>query len=71
MNVAHMGEYRNGYSVLVGTSERKRPLGLSRHIWEDNIKMDLKGIGCKFMDWIHLAYINMAAGVFLFSWSNC
>ena len=59
-----MGECRNGYGALVGTSEGKRPLGLSRHIWEDNIKMDLKVIGCKFMDWIHLAYINMAAGVF-------
>jgi hypothetical protein len=66
-----MGECRNGYSVLVGTSEGKRSLGLSRHIWEDNIEMDLKGIGCKFMDWIHLAYINIAAGVFLISWSNC
>jgi len=37
-------------SVLVGISEGRRPLGLSRHIWEDNIKVDLKGIGCKFMD---------------------
>jgi len=71
MNIAHMGECRNGYSVLVGTSEGKRSLGLSRHVWEDNIKMDLKGMGCKFMDWIHLAYINIAAGIFLISWSNC
>jgi len=63
MNVAHMGECRIGYIVLVGTSEGRRSLGLSRHIWEDNIKMDLKGIGCKFMDWIHVAYFNMAAGV--------
>jgi hypothetical protein len=67
MNKAHMGKCRNGYSVLVGTSEGKRSLGLSRHIWEDNIKVDLKGIGCKFMDWIHLAYINMTAGAFLIS----
>jgi len=60
MNVAHMAECRNGYSVLVGTSKGKRPLGLSRHIWEDNIKMDLKRIGCKFMDWIHLAYFKVS-----------
>jgi len=26
------------YGVLVGTSERKRPLGRSRRGWEDNIK---------------------------------
>lgn len=28
-------------SVLVGISEGRRPLGLSRHIWEDNIKVDV------------------------------
>jgi hypothetical protein len=39
--------------------------------WEDNIKMDLKGMGCKFMDWIYLAYIIIADGIFLISWSNC
>jgi hypothetical protein len=30
---------------IKGKSEGKTPLGTSRHIWEDNIKMDLQEIG--------------------------
>ena len=41
-----MGERRDVYRVLVGKPERKRPLGRSRHRWEDNIKMDLQEVGC-------------------------
>jgi hypothetical protein len=43
--VAHMGEGRNVYRVLVRKPEGKRPLGRSRHRWEDGIKMDLREIG--------------------------
>jgi hypothetical protein len=32
----------NAYKLLVGNSERKRPLGRPRCRWEDNIKMNLK-----------------------------
>jgi hypothetical protein len=32
-----------------------RPLVRGRHRWEDNIKMDLREIGWKGVDWIHLA----------------
>jgi hypothetical protein len=39
----------------VGKPEGKRPLGASRHRWEDNIKMDLQEGGCGSMDWIKLA----------------
>jgi hypothetical protein len=35
--------------------ERRRPLGRPRHRWEDNIKMDLQGVGCRDIDWIKLA----------------
>ena len=35
--------------------EGKRPLGRPRRRWEDNIKMDLKEVGCGGMDWIDLA----------------
>jgi hypothetical protein len=38
---------RNKYKISVGKPEGKRPLGRSRHRWEDNIKMDLKEIGWK------------------------
>jgi hypothetical protein len=41
-----MGENRNAYRILVGKLEGKRPLGRFRHRWEDNIKMDLREIGC-------------------------
>ena len=44
-HVACMGERRGVYRVLVGKPEGKRPLGRPRHIWEDNIKMDLQGSG--------------------------
>ena len=54
-HVAGMGESRDVYMVLVGKSERKRPLGRPRHRWEYNIKMDLQEVGCRDMEWIDLA----------------
>ena len=53
--VAHMGERRDVYRVLVGTTDGKRPLGRPRHRWEDNIKMDGQEVGCECMDWIDVA----------------
>jgi hypothetical protein len=35
---------------LVGKPEGKRSLGRSRRRWEDNIKLDLRGIGWGYMD---------------------
>jgi hypothetical protein len=43
------------YRLLVGKPEGKRPLGRLRHIWIDNIKMDLLEIGLSVVDWIGLA----------------
>ena len=43
-HVAHMGQGRVVYRVLVGKPEGKRPLGRPRHRWEDNIKMDLQEV---------------------------
>ena len=40
-HVAHMGERRGVYRVLVGKFEAKRPLERPRRIWEDNINMNL------------------------------
>jgi hypothetical protein len=45
-----MGEGRGVYRVLVEKPEGKRPLGRPRHVWEDNIKMDVQEVGCKGMD---------------------
>jgi hypothetical protein len=50
-----MGEKRNGYRILVGKPEGKRPLRRPRRRWVDNIKIDLREIGWDFMDWINLA----------------
>jgi len=53
--VARMGERRGVYRILVGKSEGKRPLGIPRRRWEDNIQMDLQEVGCGVVDWIELA----------------
>jgi hypothetical protein len=50
-----MGERRGVYRVLVGKPEGKRKLGRARRRWKDNIKKELKEIGCGGMDWMELA----------------
>ena len=40
-HIAHIGERRGIFQVLVGKPEGKGPLGRLRHRWEDNIKMEL------------------------------
>ena len=54
-HVAHMEQLRNAYRVLVGKPESKRPLGRPRRRWEDNIKMELREVGCDSRDWIAFA----------------
>jgi hypothetical protein len=45
-----MGEGRGVYRVLVGNPEGKRPLGIPRRRWEDNIKTDLQEVGWYGLD---------------------
>jgi hypothetical protein len=40
------GEGRGVFRGLMTRPEGKRPLGRHRLRWEDNIKMDLKEVGC-------------------------
>jgi len=54
-HVARRVEEREVYRVLLGKPEGRRPLGRPRRRWEDNISMDLKEVGCGYMDWIGLA----------------
>jgi hypothetical protein len=46
---------RHACRILVVKPEEKRPLGRPRRRWVDNIKIDLREIGCGCMDWIDLA----------------
>jgi hypothetical protein len=41
---------------LVAEPEEKKPLGRPRRSWEDNIRMDLREIGWKIVDYMRLAY---------------
>jgi hypothetical protein len=49
------GEKRTAYRILVGKLEGRRPLGIPRYRWDDNIKMDFRELGCGGMDWIDMA----------------
>jgi hypothetical protein len=42
--VKRIGGMRNMYIVLVGKPDGRRPLGKPRYRWQDNIKIDIKGI---------------------------
>jgi hypothetical protein len=46
---------RNAYNILVRKPQGKRPLGIPRHKWEENIRMDLRAVRWEVVDWIHLA----------------
>jgi hypothetical protein len=54
-HVARMGEKRNAYTILVRKPERKRPLGIPRRRWVNNVKMNLREIGWDGVDWIDVA----------------
>jgi hypothetical protein len=45
---------RNVYRILDGKPEGKMPLGRSRYGWKNNVGMDLREIGWKDVDRIHL-----------------
>ena len=53
--VAHMGERRGVYRVLVSRPEGKRRHWRPRSRWEDNIKMGLQEVLWRDMDWIDVA----------------
>jgi hypothetical protein len=53
--VARKWEGIGVHRVLVGKSEGKRSFGRPRHIWEDNIKMDVQELGEGCGDWLELA----------------
>ena len=44
-DIARTGKRRNVYRILVVRPDGKKTLGISRRMWEDNIKMDLHHMG--------------------------
>jgi hypothetical protein len=55
VHVARMEDKRSTCWILVGKPEGKRPLGRPKRKWVDNIKSDLREMGCGGMDWIDLS----------------
>jgi hypothetical protein len=45
-NVAYMGEMRNVNKTVISKVEGDGLLKRSRHMWQDNIEMDVKETGC-------------------------
>jgi hypothetical protein len=60
VHVARMGEGRVAYSILVGRPEGRRPLGIPRRRWEDNIKMDFQEVG--WGTWTGLNWLRIGTG---------
>jgi hypothetical protein len=49
------GAKRNACKILIGKSERWRPLERPGRRWVDNVKVDVREIEWGGMDWIDLA----------------
>jgi hypothetical protein len=47
-----MREVRSLCEIVIGKPEGRRPLGRTRHRWEDNIIIDLRETGLEGVDWI-------------------
>jgi hypothetical protein len=50
-----MGNMRNAYKTLVRKPDGKRPFRRPKHRWKVNIRVDLREIGWKGVDWLNLA----------------
>ena len=55
MHVARMEEGRSVFKILPGKPTGNRPIGRSKHRWEDNIRMELEEIGINAGNWVDLA----------------
>ena len=50
-----MEEGRSSFNILTGTPTGKRPLGRARRGWEENIRINLKGIVINMRNWVDSA----------------
>jgi hypothetical protein len=53
-HVARKGEIRNAFIILVAEPEGNRSLGRPKSRWVENIKVNLREMGLKDVDCIHL-----------------
>ena len=53
-HVARMEEGRSTFKILTGQPTGRRPSGRPRRRWEDNIRVDLEGIGINAGNWVEL-----------------
>jgi hypothetical protein len=51
-HIAHKGETRGAYRVLVGRPKEKNALGMPSLRWKYNIKIDLQAVGWGGIVWI-------------------
>jgi hypothetical protein len=56
-------EERNAYRILVGKPEAKRSLGTLKRRRVDNIKMNVREIGCGYMDGLIWLRIGTSGGL--------
>jgi hypothetical protein len=54
-HTAHIGVMRNAYTIFwLENREGNKTTWKTSHRWEDNIRIDLRKIGWKDVDWIHV-----------------
>jgi hypothetical protein len=51
-HVVGMEESRRAFKILTGKPSGKRSSGRPRRRWEDNIRIDLEGIGINARNWV-------------------
>jgi hypothetical protein len=52
----------NRYTILVWKPNRKRPLGIPKCGFEDNVQVELKGTGCEVVDSFNWRKIGWYSG---------
>jgi hypothetical protein len=58
-----MGERRCAYRALVVKPNGRRLLERPKSRWKNNIKMDIRELGCRGIDWIDLAQDKTGGGL--------
>jgi hypothetical protein len=49
---------KNAHKIFVAKREGNRPLGRPSLRWKNNIRTDLKEVGWKDVDWMHMTQIT-------------